>query len=396
MKTINQCDIYVGLWSLYILQGAIYPQGIINQILQILILFISLNVFKRYKALYKIKSPLLKITFILLLMYIIYGGYYLFFGDKVFLAYKYSYIQKYGYIQKAINSLIPIFIFFYFTHKQLLTVNRIKIYLPIFILVFILKFYSNPMFEDRTEFTNNLSYFFVTLIPFIFFYERSRLLQYILLFVIFIYIIMGMKRGAILLGLISIFFVLYSSFKTTSKFNKIILLSTFLLFIIGVFFYIKFMIQNSIYFVSRIEQTIDGDSSGRDILFLRIWDICINEINPLYFYLGRGADATVAISGNYAHQDWLETFCNNGVLGLVILTSFFIVFARSVLQSRALFSKNMYYSFLTLFCCIFLKTYFSMSIQELEFTLSLLLGFFSYRLCSVGNHYVLGDFTFYK
>ena len=82
-------------------------------------------------------------------------------------------------------------------------------------------------------------------------------------------------------------------------------------------FVIKLMSESS-YFAQRIDQTIAGDSSGRDDLYKSLWDILISEQDLFYILFGRGADATWALVGNYAHQDWLETFCNNGLLENVI------------------------------------------------------------------------------
>ena len=79
------------------------------------------------------------------------------------------------------------------------------------------------------------------------------------------------------------------------------------------------MMSNSEYFVSRYEQTLEGNTSGRNDIYENLWNTLLLEPNPLYFYLGRGANSTLNIVGNGAHQDWLETFCNNGLLGVIIL-----------------------------------------------------------------------------
>lgn len=49
-------------------------------------------------------------------------------------------------------------------------------------------------------------------------------------------------------------------------------------------------------------------------------------------------------------------------------------------SSKALFSKNYLIAYLVLFFIAFSKTLFSMSIQSMEVSLSLLLGFFNFKL----------------
>ena len=101
------------------------------------------------------------------------------------------------------------------------------------------------------------------------------------------------------------------------------------------------------------------------------------SINIFYFFFGRGANSTINIIGYFAHQDWLETFCNNGLLGVFILFRFFYVFGKSVWLSKKYFPVMMFFSFLILFFASFSKTMFSMSIQNLNICQSLLLGYFT-------------------
>ena len=153
------------------------------------------------------------------------------------------------------------------------------------------------------------------------------------------------------------------------------------------------MMENSAYFMTRIEQTLEGDASGRDIIYRTLWDAILSETRPLYFYLGRGADSTLRVYGAFAHQDWLETFCNNGLLGVIILFSFFYTFGKNVWKSRNFFPSMMFYSFVTLFTIILSKTLFSMSIQDLHVSDSMLLGFFAYKLSNSEQNYL--DETYY-
>ena len=146
------------------------------------------------------------------------------------------------------------------------------------------------------------------------------------------------------------------------------------------------MMSNSEYFMARFEQTLEGDASGRDVIYGNLWNTLLAETNPFYFYLGRGADSTLRVAETFAHQDWLETFCNNGFVGVIILFFFFYTFAKNVWKSKQYFPGMMFYSFFTLFIIIFSKTLFSMSIQELDVSESMLIGFFAYELYNLEQY----------
>lgn len=391
LKRINQCDIYVGLWCIYMLQGVLYPQGIINQFLQLMMLLWSMTAVCRYvvqSSIYSYSS-ILKVAFLLIGMYVIYGTIHIMFDAPV------KVHGQYYYLQVALNSLAPIFLFYEFTMNGKLTSERIQIYLPILIVTCILLYYKNEsqvlLKTNAEEITNNAGYYFVPLIPFLFFYSRKPIIQYIFMATILIYVFMGMKRGAILIGVLGTIVLLYANMRNSFQWMKILFIMLTIIILVGISKYIDYMMANSSYFMARIEQTLDGDSSGRDIIYGKLWDTLLFEPSPFYFYFGRGAESTLKIIGNGAHQDWLETFCNNGLVGVFILFFFFYTFGKTAWKSRQCFSGMMFYSFITLFIIIFSKTLFSMSIQELDVSESMLIGYFAYELFNSEQNYYLDE-----
>lgn len=375
-KYINQCDIYVGLWCIYMLQGVLYPQGVINQLLQlIMLLWAMIAVFKYIlESRIYIFSPILKATFLIIVMYTIYGGIHIMFGDAMFHG-------QYVYLQTSLRSLAPIFLFYYFTMNGKLTSDRIKIYLPILIVTCVLLYYKNESLvlleTNKEEITNNAGYYFVSLIPLLFFHSKRPVLQYIFMGIILLYIFMGMKRGAILIGVLSTLVLLYANMKNSSRWMKILFAMLSVIFIVGINKFIDYMMNNSAYFMLRFEQTLEGNSSGRDVLYENLYNTLLLEPSPFYFFFGRGAESTINIVGNYAHQDWLETFCNNGLIGVLILIFFFYSFGKNVLESRRQFSGMIYFSFATLLLIVFSKSLFSMSIQNFNIAESMLIGYFA-------------------
>ena len=378
LKRINQCDVFVGLWCIYMSQEVLYSPGIINQAIQLIMLLWSLTALFRYiinLSNYSY-SPILKATFLLIVRYTLYGTIHIMFDEPILGQ------NKHYYLQSALNSLAPIYLFYEFTKNGKLTCDRIRIYLPILLVVCILLYYKteNQMLlqKDAEEITNNGGYFFVPLIPFLFFYSKRPIIQFTCLGVILLYVFMGMKRGAILIGVIGVIVFLYANLKESSSKEKFLPLMLTMSIIVGVGIYIDYMMSNSAYFMARVEATLEGKTSGRDVMYETLWNTLLLESRPLYFYLGRGANSTLTVIGKVAHQDWLETFCNNGLVGVFILFFFFYTLGKNAWNSRHSFSRMMYFSFITLFLIVFTKTLFSMSIQELDLSESMLIGYFAY------------------
>ena len=260
---------------------------------------------------------------------------------------------------------------------------RICVYATIILLTLIPKYYYQQaqimLLSEREEVTNNMGYTFLALIPAYFFFNKRTILQYILLTVTLLYIIMAMKRGAILIGVLAAIILVFSNVTSGNRKQKRISLvfSTFLIIAVAIF--VINLMNNSAYFAQRIEQTIAGDSSGRDDLYKNLWDMLLSEQNIFYILLGRGADSTWALVGNYAHQDWLETFCNNGLIGVIILFYFYYLFFIAAYYSKKYLSRNYFFAFMTLFIIAFSKTLFSMSIQSMEVAISMVLGYLLYN-----------------
>lgn len=378
LKRINQCDVFVGLWCIYMLQEILYPPCIINQLIQIIMLLWSVTAVCRYMLKSSEYSSILKATFVLIIMYTIYGVIHIMFDPPIVIQ------GQYVYLQTALNSLAPIFLFYEFTKDGKLTSDRIRIYLPILVIVCILLYYKTEnqmlLLKKEGEITNNGGYFFIPLIPFLFFYSKKPILQFALLGIILLYVFMGMKRGAILIGVVVSIVFLYANLKDSSRNTKLLTIMLTIIIVVGIIRYVDYLMVSSDYFMARIEQTLEGDSSNRDIIYGTLWDALLSETRPLYFYLGRGADSTLRVSGAFAHQDWLETFCNNGLVGVIILFFFFYAFGMNAWKSRHIFPEMMFYSFATLFIIIFSKTLFSMSIQELDVSESMLIGYFAFQL----------------
>ena len=384
--TINRCDVYIATWCIYILQGFLYNQGTINQVLQIVLLtwaiIVSIGVIKNVKH-----NPFfINMCLLLIVMYILYGIEYMMFGQK----YSYGnggYTSSYGYLQSSLNSILPIFLFYMYSKKGYLTVNRIKNYLIIFIVTFILLYYQNyqetlyhysvEIGSKREEFTNNVSYYFLLIIPFVFFY-KDVIIKYVFSLILMYFIIAGMKRGAIIIGGFCFIYFLLANFSSSKSWStRILVVLITVSFLLSAYELVGSMYNSSDYFVQRVEQTMEGDISGRDEIYPKVWSGWYNSKSMLNLVLGYGANSSVKFSdGWYAHQDWLETICNNGLLGITILVLFYMSLIITTIKSKKCLDRQLYYSFVMMtFICI-AKSFFSMSIQDMQVCQTLLLGFF--------------------
>lgn len=381
IKQINRCDIFIALNVLYSMQGVLYPNGVINQILQLVIIIWGLLVFSKYLFSSLCRIRLLKATTALVLMYCLYGGILILFGNPLITNIP-SAPSRYIYLQVSLRSLLNIYVFYHYASIGILSASRIRIYALLLLLSMIPRYYYNQAqimyMSNRDEVTNNMGYTFLAILPSLFFFYKEPLLQYVLLSTTMFFMIMAMKRGAIAIG--SLVIVLLVCYNIFSKKNKhkfwTILLTIFLIF--GAVFVVLNLLSENGYFLSRIEQTLDGDSSGRDEIYGQLWQKIRNEQSVIYMLFGRGADSTWALAGNYAHQDWLETLCNNGLVGCLLLLSFFVSLFQDAFYSRKVFMKNFFMSYIVLLIIIFCQTMFSMSIQALDISLSAVLGYFTF------------------
>jgi O-antigen ligase len=168
---------------------------------------------------------------------------------------------------------------------------------------------------------------FMTLIPMLFFLEKRRLLQYAALVYILTFVVMGMKRGAILLAVVLTIYFLYHSLKEASQKEKLYLLLLSIVTIILICMVVADLMESSAYFNRRVQQTLEGDASGRDSIYSILWYAFLENGSLFHCLLGFGADATIEFAGNFAHNDWLELLINNGLLGILLYVGYWWKFA---------------------------------------------------------------------
>jgi hypothetical protein len=370
---------------LYLLQGTLYPQGVINRILQAVLLLWGLVVSIKYLSSTPQKPKLIKATVWLLVMYAVYGSIHMLFGEQVYITeVDIVPVRKYEYLQSSLNSLLPILVFTEYSKRGYLTKSRIQAYFFIFAFISVERYFSNynSLIQEtgQQEITNNFGYSFVSLFPFVFFFNKKPLVQYLFVAILMFFIVMSMKRGAIVVGAVAFAYFLYSRMKNSySLKNRIFTLFLSVALVVVAIVFVRDLLDNSDYFYSRVEQTEEGNMSGRNYIYTTLFNSLINEPSIAKIVFGRGADSTIPVAGNYAHNDWLETVYNNGLIGIVILLSFYIAFYNLARRYRRISAPEMYSAFFILFIICFLPTLFSMSIQDMDPSTTMLLGYFIYN-----------------
>ena len=290
------------------------------------------------------------------------------------------------------NSLLPIYAFYHFSKIGWLTEKRISFLLIVFLIVASVHFwisYEHKIIRelvrgsDRDEFTNNVGYIFVFMFPLIILLKKNKMLQYALASYVFYYIIISMKRGAILIGVLCLMYFIYYMWSSSSYRERILFI---LLSIVAGFVVIDFLsdlYSESLYFQARVDQTLAKDGSGRESFYPRLIDYFLYETSFWEFYFGSGANTSVKINGNYAHNDWLELLVNQGIFGVVLYLIYFMFVFRTVVSLRRNVPQNIWSAFFLLSIILIVKSLFSMSYNNLPIEGTLCFGF----CLSIGDSY---------
>ncbi len=374
-------NIYILLWCLYYLQGTLYASGgIISQ--GILAILLAISAYYVFYVNFSLKTPaVIKALNVFILMLTFYGAIYWMSGE-VIVKHDGNPIGAVGYLKGIYISLLPIYPFYAFSAKGLLIEQDIKRWFWIFLVIVTASYWraEQDMLQKafmegsrQEEFTNNTGYSFLSLVPLLFFFREKRTIQYIALAYIMAYIIMGMKRGAILVGALAIIWFFYQTLKNSPRKTRFQVLFLTLVILIAAGFYIVNMYETSEYFQYRLEQTEEGATSGRDIIYATLLNYFLNDTTAWQFFFGSGANYTVVVAGNYAHNDWLELAVNQGCLGIVIYFLYWVCFFRS--WQRCKNNSTIYSSLGALLMIFFLSTLFSMSYGDMSIYASLCFGY---------------------
>lgn len=377
MKGKNLATLYVWLFVIYLLSTSLLGSGFIitrifSHILRIWSLFCLFSLLSSYG----LKPAILKALGALLLMFVCYGLMQEF-QDKVYYAHDPPVpITGSFFVFKICASLLPIFAFCYYAKRGYITDSFISDKIVLFLIVISIGAISNMSKEmsqaNADEITNNFGYTYLSLMPMLVF-VRSKLRQVLFGGICLIMILLCMKRGAIIISFMVVVVYMLSLLKSSSKSTKIKVLASMLLIFTLAFYAVNKMMSKSDYFQERVNDTMEGDSSGRDVYYAFFIDYYLNNTTDEEFLLGMGANATLGIWHNYAHNDWLEIAINQGLLGVFLYLIYWITFLKLCLKKRI--EHKIKTALWIVFVIYFLQTFFSMSYSDYTLYSSIVLGY---------------------
>lgn len=367
----NPCNIYISLLAFYSMQGTIIPTGgtIFSQLILLIAMLIGLYYTAKTMQM-KGKPIYFKGLNLLFVTLVVYGVILLLSDHHYIIKAKFfdNEVSKSSYLKSLFLSFPNIYTFYYFSRKKLLTESALRKWVIAFLGIAIFRFFDYQITslqtlllngEDVEETTNNMGYLFVALMPGVVLFKNNIRLQYGIMIVCMTFVMMGMKRGAIIVGVVSLIYYLYFNFKYNNQVSKGKVLFFSILIILAAYFITEHMMESSDYFMSRIAQTKEGNSSGRNEIYEHFWNHFKNEMDTFKFLFGNGANATLDIGINYAHNDWLEIAINQGVLGLVVYAIYWLCFCRTIKSIK--YNKSAKLVLTLTFISFFIKTLFSMS-----------------------------------
>lgn len=386
MKFFNSNKIvhlYLALLMLYYGQGFLFGEGLLARL--ILVLFVGISFYYWMYAITKYKLPFpLKMLSILLVIWTLYGIPPILFGSKAAVS---EGFETYHYLKTIYISMLPIYTFYVFSQKKILTDSILRGWFVAFIIVAIGNYYYgmqkalNLMVEkgvDASEATNNSGYFVATLLCLVPVFYNKKFLLYSVMGICLFFTISSFKRGAILSALLCCCIIVWYSLKSQKfevrkkrkTFRIWVLLFVFI--VVGCFF-VANILATSDYFSYRLEQTLEGSSSGRDDIYSSFLNYFMSENSFKTFLFGNGAYGTLEIFGCFAHNDWLEIAIDNGLFLLVLYAVYWV----SLLVTLSRGDKQSYYTtiFASFVIIYFLRSFLSMSYSDVTPYASCAIGF---------------------
>jgi len=375
-KQLNICNFYIALWVIYSLHWSNTKIPIIESISNIVLainliisLYYTFIFFYNYRP-----SRLFKAIALLLSIFTLYGLFYMAFGETKYLA---DFPVKKGtYLISILRSFLPIFAFYIFTIKGYLTPKIMRFWSIVFLVTFIFIFYQtkylHSLISSRDEFVNNTGYLFALIIPCVYYWKKSTLIQFIIVGVCFVFVLLALKRGAMLTTICAILMFLNYKFKNAHNLRKIQITAVIILAFCIAYSFVSERLTESSLLNERIEYTLEGKSSSRDKLAKQFINHYVNDSSIIEQVVGAGADATLSISFNYAHNDWIEILICQGIIGLVVYLlfwrSFFIQWRRTKdAESRMIIGSY--------FVIYFIRTFVSMSYSMILTIASMGIGY---------------------
>lgn len=372
---LNSSDLYILGWLVVVMITSSQPTAISGKIMILQTLW---SFYYFIKVLFnKTNSKVVRSLNLLVVMFSVYGLLHALFGPVLYVQATDIVVSTKNYIKGIYASMLPIYAFYCFAQKNLITKDKIRFWSVLFVCAVIVQYYNIYMntalnFINQDSFTNNAGYIVVSLFPLLALWNKNQFVKLLISLFIVILAVLSAKRGAILIAFLCIAFTFRSTLKNGSKSNKLKIYSIIIIAAFALFFFLKDQLASNDYLLMRLEKTLAGDTNGRDEISSIFLSYYANEYNLIQQIFGGGAENTINISDNYAHNDWIEILINNGILGCAVYLYFWISMIRTWIKNRY---NGFIYEVLGLYIIIYLSmTLFSMSYIGIQIYSSVMLG----------------------
>lgn len=371
--------IYLALWCVYWLQSIFSEAGeYLSKNILMFLLIVSLYFFITSIFQYKLPS-VMRVLSLMVCIFTLYGIISIILGETFYVGENdISEITSMDYIKNVLISFLPVYTTYVATKKGQLTEESLRVWTFFFLAVAIVNFYwiqmSHLNYFGQSEITNNSAYSVLAIMVLLPLFNNKPLLQYVIFASCMFYVLIGMKRGALLCGTTAAIWFVFNAIRTQRRYKRgirTILLTITIVF--AAFYLVNFMLESSNYFNMRLESTLAGESSTRDEIYALLFSHFINETSWSHFLFGNGANATLNIAMTYAHNDWLEIATNNGLVMIFIYFIYWIKMFNIIRHSK---KNNKVFMMLSLFFIIYLlKSFFSMSYGSIPICASVAFGY---------------------
>lgn len=359
----NKLLLLVVLFTVYYLQGALYPSGsIVSQ--GILLIYLLFGIYCFVKAFSNRATP--SCVMIWSAFFLMQGLCFLI-SPKEVVGMKSEAIGRvatFNQFKEIATFMLTLLIGYYYSYRNKTSEKYIFWFGIIFFLSSIVQYYyshSQLMMKYGEETTNNAGYTMLTVVPYLpIVFKRKRILGIIMAVVIVAFVMWSAKRGALMCLAGAALFALFYYLKTQKVRLKTILGITLLLLVAGYFVYQQYL--DNEYLQYRMEATMEGKSSNRDVAYSQLFNHWLNETNPLLFLFGNGTAQTITVWGNYGHNDWLELLIDNGLVGALVYFAMFVATISYIRKAR-LSKLNKMSAYLCVLI-LFMQSCFSMGFSD--------------------------------
>jgi hypothetical protein len=294
----------------------------------------------------------------------------IYFNDRSFNVFMYD--------KNVFLSWLPFFSSFYLARRNIINQHDMKVFAVTALSISIFAYYGNLLGvleksgKEEGEITNNIGYYFVSLLPFLILFKKNNFLMYSMLAIIFFFIISSAKRGAILIGGIVVGILILQHILTAKNRKRFLInLFYFLIGFAALVVIVTNVFEGNEYLQKRWEYTLEGDTSGRDTIYSALFYEWVHADSYWNYIFGLGFLSSIEIAGNFAHNDWLEMLTSFGLVGVAILIGLQYSVAKEI--KNQFIPSDERWCISMIFSIIFFKMIFSMCVAETFATVTILI-----------------------